>query len=241
MARQRVTARQAVVWGTLCAAAVAVVVVLSATSGRTFTPAAPAESAATPAAGNSSAADAWAQYRSASNIMVRAEDEVELRGLMTLEQCPDNKDVVRAAGKSGGASAEPAMVKYVWCRDDGHARTGPDAAGPAALQEHSAVFELSVPETHTYYPWGRVWWEDGCGNSIFVILEREGRKVQEFVLEDGTFQFWHWLPVAGEAGLQLEKGTYRLIVKNREDGARLSRVLFCARSYAVYKPETPEG
>jgi hypothetical protein len=47
--------------------------------------------------------------------------------------------------------------------------------------------------------------------------------------------------VAGEAGLQLEKGTYRLIVKNREDGARLSRVLFCARSYAVYKPETPEG
>jgi hypothetical protein len=250
MTQQRLTARQIVMWGSLCAAAMAGVVALSLSSGRTSGQAAPAEAAqapapapaqaapeatsATPAATSPSAAGAWAQYRPASGLVVRAEDEVELRGLMTLEQCPDNKGVLTAAG-------EPATVKYVWCKDDGHTKAEAGEASRTPPQEHSAVFELSVPETRTYFPWARVWWEDGCGNSMFVVLEREGQKAQEFVVEDGTFQFWHWLPVAGETGLPLEKGTYRLVVKNREDGARLSRILFCTRSYAVYKPETSEG
>lgn len=182
-----------------------------------------------------SAAAAWARFKPGADILARAEDVLELRGLMTRDEGPDNKGLVTASG-------EPVRVAYVWCKDDGHAEKDRDKeTGPPEVEDHSAVFSLTVPETRLYYPWARVWWEDSCGNSIFVVLEHEGQKVQEYVVQDGTCEWWHWLPVTGESGLQLEKGTYRLTVRNREDGARLSRILFCTRSYAVYKPETPEG
>jgi hypothetical protein len=61
------------------------------------------------------------------------------------------------------------------------------------------------------------------------------------VVQDGTLESWHWLPVAGPEGVTLEQDTYRLAVVNREDGARLSRLFFSGRSYESYKPETPEG
>lgn len=154
---------------------------------------------------------------------------------MTLERCLDNNDVSAASG-------ERLEVSYVWCREDGRAEedAGP-AEGSVSSAEQAAVFDLVVPETRTYYPWARVWWEDSCGNSIIVSLQGEGEQAHEFVVQGGTLQWWHWLPVAGEAGLELKRGTYRLLVRNREDGARLSRVLFCTKRYDVYKPETPEG
>jgi hypothetical protein len=101
---------------------------------------------------------------------------------------------------------------------------------------------MEVPAAGTYYPWARVWWEDGCGDSIEVIWGRDGEPpAASPTLQDGTHESWHWLPLAGPAGVKMQKGPYKLVVRNREDGARLSRVFFSGKSYESYKPETPEG
>jgi len=192
-------------------------------------PAASPAGAPSPAA----AASAWAVFRVPSDLVVRAEEVLELRGRMTLETGPDNEG---GATQPGG----PPKVSYVWCEADGRKDEEPEPGAPGA-EEHAAVFELTVPQTRTYYPWVRVWWEDSCGNSIIVRLEAEGRPPQESVVQDGTLRWWHWVPLAGEAGLELPQGKCRVLVRNREDGARLSGILFCAKSYGVYKPETPEG
>jgi len=236
--------RRAIPVVSFCAASAAVVIILSVKAGPP-TPAVrlaagqssqlPAPSESSVGADASSAVTAWVQFQAAPDILVRAESAKELRGLMTLEECADNKDIVTPLGQR-------LRVKYVWCKDDGRVDREGEPGGPAnPSQEHAAVFELVVPETRAYYPWARVWWEDSCGDSIIVLLTPEGGETKEFVVQDGTLQWWHWVPVAGQGGLLLQQGTYRLLVKNREDGARLSSILFCTKRYEVYKPETPEG
>jgi hypothetical protein len=136
-------------------------------------------------------------------------------------------------------------VHYVWCEDDGIKDEEPAEGGerPAPGEhsvEHSAAFSFEVPEAGTYYPWARVWWQDSCGNSVILVIEPDGGTASQYVVQEGANQWWQWLPVAAE-GVELPKGLCRLTVKNREDGARLSRVLFTTRSYTSYKPETPEG
>ena len=177
---------------------------------------------------------AWARFRPAARFMVSAGDVRGLHGLMTLEEGPDNA--------VGSADSTAGPVQFVWCKDDGGREQDADATGGApGPGAHFAEFEARVPEEGTYFPWARVWWEDSCGNSVIVALERDSEPARQFVVQDGTMKWWHWLPVAGEGGIKLQQGAYRLLVVNREDGARLSRLLFTTRSYATYKPETPEG
>jgi hypothetical protein len=100
---------------------------------------------------------------------------------------------------------------------------------------------VDIPESRTYYPWARVWWEDGCGDSMTLVLERAGSPDRTFVVQSGTHKCWHWLEVTGADGIDLAAGECRLVAKNREDGARLSAVLFATKRYGLFKPETPEG
>ena len=58
---------------------------------------------------------------------------------------------------------------------------------------------------------------------------------------DGTHEWWHWLRVTDAGGIKLDKGTITVKVQNREDGARLGRILFATRDYESYMPSTPEG
>ncbi len=300
-----------VLWSVGIAAAVAAVIALSLLPSRGWAP------VDVPAAKDGpgdldAAAAAWSGFQPVETIMVRAEDVVELVGLMTAETGKDNET----------PGAETLPVRYVWCEDDGHAEDnleddddgepaadGLDDEGPAPAddvgpppvdpdeiddpfeiddldddgprapllpfeqrtyhgdglveadvaddglpqppvppeekaepdaEQHEAVFVLNVPRAGTYYPWARVWWQDSCGDSLYVVLEREGA-AQEYVLQDGTHKSWHWLPVTGPVGLKLTAGDYRLTVRNREDGARLSRILLAPKDFRTYKPETPEG
>jgi len=231
--------RRAALLGLLLVAALGVALLVTMLpkggSGARRAPVAPAP-AARPAvpAGGAASVQAWDRVLGGSRLMVRAEDAVELVGKMTLQKGPDNEDVVGPDGK-------PATVSYVWCEYDGHEKMTPQELLRFDPGQHYAVFKFTVPADSTYYPWARVWWQDGCGNSMTLVLQRQRGKPLEVVVEDGTLKWWHWVPVAGEGGLRLEKGDYKLIVKNREDGARLSSILFSTRSYRDYKPETPEG
>ena len=69
------------------------------------------------------------------------------------------------------------------------------------------------------------WSQAVSANGARTSTEREGAPRQVFTLQDGTHDWWHWIPAAGPAGLALEEGTHSLTAKSREDGARLSRVL----------------
>ena len=74
-----------------------------------------------------------------------------------------------------------------------------------------------------------------------LVLERDGKPERTFVVQSGTHQSWHWLEVTGADGIDLAAGECRLVARNREDGARLSAVLFATKRYGLFKPETPEG
>jgi hypothetical protein len=234
----RASTRQTVLWAAVMLSVFAAVLTISMLPPKGGTPA--REPAAVQEPGPTApvaAANPWAQFATPTHFTVRAEDFAAMHGAMLTGTGPDNEGVM---GKDG----RPATVRYVWCPDDGLAeadREKEDEAAADTSGDHWAEFDMDVPAVGTYYPWARVWWEDGCGDSIVVAWGRDQAQVAEFAVQDGTQKSWHWLPVAGPAGVKLQKGAYRLVVRNREDGARLSRIFFSGKPYESYKPETPEG
>ena len=81
-----------------------------------------------------------------------------------------------------------------------------------------------------------------CANSIDVHVQREGEKPAELRRVDSTYKTWQWVPLMGaEGSLELKEGLYTVTVQNREDGARLSRLLFTTKGYDIYTPTRPEG
>jgi hypothetical protein len=140
----------------------------------------------------------------------------------------DNRSVLDSAGQR-------ARVKFVWVPDDTY---GEDEDATASR----AVFEVKVTEAGVYYPWARVCWQDGCGNSIEVLVQREGEQPVQLQRTDGTYKTWQWVPLSGDQpALDLKPGTYIVTIVNREDGARVSRLLFTTRDSKSYRPATPEG
>ena len=169
----------------------------------------------------------WTATR-AVRILVKAEDVRGLDGKMMLAQDLDNERVLDSAGQR-------AKVRFVWVEDKASA----EDEDPGV---HKAHFELVVEQPGTYYPWARVWWKDSCGDSIAVLIERqEEAGPLRWEVTDGTHGWWHWLPLAGSGGVELKGGTYSVTVENREDGARLSRILLSDRDYESYMPSGPEG
>lgn len=160
-------------------------------------------------------------------ILVRAEDAVRVTGHMQAETAEDNEKVLDEAGNR-------ASIQYVGAPDNS---CGKDA-DPAS---NAAIYEVDIDSAGTYYPWVRVWWKDSCGDSLFVVLQQGEEKEESFVITDGTHEWWHWLRVSDGEGIQLQKGTLTVKVQNREDGARLGRILFSTSDYESYMPSTPEG
>lgn len=173
---------------------------------------------------------AWATVQVDHELLVKAEDATKLEAKMEQGQDLDNEGVQDETGAR-------AKVRFVWVQDDAYEEEKEGAA------ESEAVFELKVEKPGTYYPWARAWWPDSCGDSLRIKIpaRSEDEKSLDFLVIDGTHEWWHWLPVAGASGIELGEGTHTVIVENREDGARLSRILFSTLDYETYKPETPEG
>ena len=180
-----------------------------------------------PAGGQRTATAGWAVVP-APPLLVKAEDALGLDGKMALEEGLDNEQVT-------GSSGQRAKVRFVGVEDKACAK-GEDPA------VHKARFELVVKQPGSYYPWARVWWKDSCGDSIAVLIQhRDDGEPTRWEITDGTHGWWHWLPLAGSSGVELKQGSYAVIVGNREDGARLSRILFSLKDYETYMPSGPEG
>lgn len=168
----------------------------------------------------------WAQYSGEKHrIVLNAGDAVAVTGKF--------QHGSTAATQDGGEGSEN-TITYVGVPDG-------QCGKEADPSDHSAVFDLTVEESGTYYPWARVWWKDSCGDSLMIRVESKKGGTKEFPITDGTHGTWHWLRVAGASGLILEEGEYTVRVENREDGARLDKILFIDSDYETFRPTTPQG
>lgn len=100
----------------------------------------------------------------------------------------------------------------------------PGDVHPVTLKKYpprwgAAVYSFEVTRPGRYRLWGRKFWENGCGNSLTLVVN--GRAM--VFGEDGTYDRWEWLPATGL--LELPQGENTLEVLNREDGVRLDKLI----------------
>jgi len=75
-------------------------------------------------------------------------------------------------------------------------------------------YVVDVPETGWYIITARVFWTDGCSNSLGFVVNG-----QNFLLASDVFNQWHEL--SSQRAVELSKGTHEVVVRNTEDGVRL--------------------
>lgn len=112
----------------------------------------------------------------------------------------------------------------------------PDLAFASALPERLASWSFSTPQTARVVLWFRVWWQDGCGNSLAAGIDGHRPLL---VGNDGTYRAWHW--VRGPA-IDLPAGPHVLALVPREDGIRLDQILIaCETAPPPVGPLGPDG
>ena len=104
------------------------------------------------------------------------------------------------------------------CKDDKTGRTKPKG---------SVVLTFRVPKDGTYYIHPRVWWTDGCSNSLAMSVDA----LPAILLTDGIYENWHWFEFksddisAGELrAFKLKKGEHTITFSNREDNVKLDQL-----------------
>lgn len=125
--------------------------------------------------------------------------------------------------------AVPPLSKYMAdASADAYLEIPQGVGNPPKNPDGRAVFEIDVPTDDDYTLWGRVWWDDECGNSFTVQINDDA----PFLFgENATYKTWHWVryPVARTAKpITLKKGTNTVTFLNREDGVRLDQVILSA-------------
>ncbi len=114
----------------------------------------------------------------------------------------------------------------------------PQGAGSPPDVGGRATFTFSVPSDGYYQLWCRVWWEDGCGNSLGMKIDDHA----EFTFgQDGTYKTWHWVKAPPRLRqLNLEAGKHTLTMTNREDGVAIDQILLVkSKRYVPVAIETP--
>ena len=89
----------------------------------------------------------------------------------------------------------------------------------------NATIRFNAPKAGVYHLWARVFWANGCGNSIEANVNGKGSKI---LGEDGTYDKWHW--VGGRAKVALKAGPNVLVLKNRETGVKVDQFFLCTDS-----------
>lgn len=89
----------------------------------------------------------------------------------------------------------------------------------------NATITFKAPKAGVYTLWARVYWANGCGNSIGASVNGGSDKI---LGEDGTYDKWHW--VGGNSKVALKNGQNVLVLKNRETGVRVDQFFLCSDS-----------
>jgi hypothetical protein len=181
-------------------------------------------------AGNSEAADPPAgnvpdwNLGSAATLLLRASDGPALEGKMLL--------VSTGEGGPAGVALTP-NEQYVFVKDK--SLTKAEAADP---RPHRASWQAELPGDGTYHVWVYAWWFDTCANSIYLNISNGGTQSlpDQTMGEDEVVEKWHWVPL--RVPLKLKAGAATVVLKCREDGARVGAVLLTTKSSI---PQGPEG
>lgn len=92
----------------------------------------------------------------------------------------------------------------------------------------TATYTIHVKETGAYKLWLRVWWLDGCGNSVWAQIDGKpqasGHEKGLVIGEDGTYKRWGWR-TAKKFKFRLKAGDHKLVLYVREDGPRIDQIL----------------
>ncbi|MBI2193414.1 MAG: hypothetical protein HYU36_15675 [Planctomycetes bacterium] len=121
-------------------------------------------------------------------------------------------EVVDEAGAGGG--------KVVYLRDKAN---GKDKKPGQEFFEGSIEYKFSVEKEAAYILWLRKLWLNGCGNSIWVTMDKPVTVDDALCLgEDGTYEKLTWVELKN-AKFLLKKGPHVLRVQNREDGIKLDQ------------------
>lgn len=107
-----------------------------------------------------------------------------------------------------GASADYSGKGYIHIPWDKNETKGKGEAG----------FKLNVTKPGNYYVFSRTFWENGCGNSILLIINGQERMLGE----DGTYNKWHW--VSNPTKIPLKAGVNTIVLKNRETGVKIDQI-----------------
>ncbi len=80
------------------------------------------------------------------------------------------------------------------------------------------TYRIDVPSGGRYRIWGRMFWQDGCTNAVFLSINQSSRTVFG---NDAVFGQWHW--VKGQT-VNLHKGVNYLTFSNHSDGIALDKL-----------------
>jgi hypothetical protein len=113
--------------------------------------------------------------------------------------------------------------RYVWV-PQGHS----DVLDPSQAAGY-VEYRFTVPEAGDYVIWGRVKAGSKANKSFFVAVDEEPYIEWKTPVQTGATT-WVWDPVSRQGGedaavFTLEAGTHTLIVKQREDGTMLNKLL----------------
>lgn len=86
----------------------------------------------------------------------------------------------------------------------------------------SAAYKFSVTRPGRYVFWCRVHWQDGCGNSLKMQLDKYETTGFGYT---GTYNYWHWVTLKGKK-FRLTKGEHTLTILYNEDGTKFDQILF---------------
>lgn len=130
-----------------------------------------------------------------------------------------------------------------WCvLTDETASGGRYVATP--VRWHGGIpYKISVPETGEYFIWACVYGPSGNEDSYWVSIDGIGEDV--FDIAEGGYAQWAWYRVkgrdnrrdnpSGDRTFVLAKGNHALTFRNREENARLDRIIIT--SDAAFAPE----
>ena len=101
-----------------------------------------------------------------------------------------------------------------------------------------ATLRVNLTKAGSYYVFARTFWENGCGNSITLVVNDQERMLGE----DGSYGKWHWVDCS--ARVDLKAGPNIIVLKNRETGVKIDQIFFCTdNTYSPVKtrPVTHDG
>jgi hypothetical protein len=154
-----------------------------------------------------------------STLLLRAADAPALEGTM-----------LRVATGADGAELA-AAEQYVFVKDKSLSK----AADP---KKSRAVWQVDIPADGTYNVWIYSWWFDACANSVYLNIKNGAREPlpNQKIGDDGIVKKWHWVPL--RVPLKLKAGAATILLKCREDGARVGAVLLTTKNSI---PQGSEG